>query len=147
VSLADELEAALASLPTRKPEDAALRALSLRYADDLDDCASVSIEGSWFIELIEGLSGRQADVERAKRFVAKVDQVQVLGLLGPKLQAALEALEMTPRARSAVRLPAGGVTPAAKGGPNASAGGDDEDDDLARQRRERDRSATGRRRT
>lgn len=135
MSLADELEAALASLPLRKPEDAAIRALSLRYAEDLDESPSTSIEGSWFIELIEGLSGRQADVERAKRFVAKVDQVQVLGLLGPKLQAALEALEMTPRARSAVKLPAGGVTPAAKNGPNAPGG--DDDDDLARQRRER----------
>lgn len=136
MSVADELEAALASLTTLKPEDAAIRALSRRYADDLDESASVSIEGSWFIELIEGLSGRQSDVERAKRFVAKVDQVQVLGLLGPKLQAALEALEMTPRARSAVRLPAGGTTPPAKSGPNTGTGGETEDD-LSRQRRER----------
>lgn len=135
MSVADELEAALASLTTLKPEDAAIRALSRRYADDLDESASVSIEGSWFIELIEGLSGRQSDVERAKRFVAKVDQVQVLGLLGPKLQAALEALEMTPRARSAVRLPAGGTTPPAKSGP--SSGGGEDEDDLSRQRRER----------
>lgn len=132
MSLADELEEALASLPTRKPQDAALRALSLRYAEDLDDCPSTSIEGAWFIELIEGLSGRQVDVDRAKRFVAKVDQVQVLGLLGPKLQAALESLEMTPKARAAVRLPAGGTVPPAGSGP-----GGDEDDDLAKQRRER----------
>ncbi len=137
MSLADELDAAFAALPLRKPEDAPIRALSRRYADDLDESPSISIEGSWFIELIEGLSRRPADVERAKRFVAKVDQVQVLGLLGPKLQASLEALEMTPRARSAVKLPAGGVTPAAASGP-----GGDEEDDLSRQRRER---ATARR--
>ena len=132
MSLADELETALAALPLRKPEDAAIRALSRRYADDLDESPSISIEGAWFIELIEGLSTRQSDVERARRFVAKSDQLQVLALLGPKLQAALEALEMTPRARSAVRLPAGGVVPAAGNGP----GGEDEDD-LSRQRRER----------
>lgn len=131
MSLADELEEALASLTTRKPEDAAIRALSRRYADDLDESASLSIEGAWFLELIEGLAGRQSDVERAKRFVAKVDQVQVLGLLGPKLQAALEALEMTPRARAAIKIPAGGVVPAAK-----SPGGEEEDD-LTKQRRER----------
>lgn len=132
MSLADELGEVFASLPLRKPEDAPMRALSLRYADDLDESASTSIEGAWLIELIEGLSGRQSDVERAKRFVAKVDQTQVLGLLGPKLQAALEALEMTPRARSAMRAPTGGVVPAAGKGP-----GGDEDDDLSRQRRER----------
>lgn len=131
MSLADELADALAALPTNKPQDAAIRALSVRYAEDLDESPSLSIEGAWFIELVEGLSGRQSDVERAKRFVARVDQVQVLGLLGPKLQAALEALEMTPRARAAVRLPAGGTTPAAGSGP----GGDE--DDLAKQRRER----------
>ncbi|HSL51978.1 MAG TPA: hypothetical protein VK878_23150 [Candidatus Deferrimicrobiaceae bacterium] len=119
-------------MDTLKPQDAALRALSRRYADDLDESASLSIEGAWFLELIEGLSGRQADVDRAKRFVARVDQIQVLGLLGPKLQAALESLEMTPRARSAIRIPTGGVVPAAKAGP----GGEDEDD-LSRQRRER----------
>lgn len=142
MSVADELEAALASIPTLKPEDAAIRALSRRYADDLDESASVSIEGAWFIELVEGLSGRQSDVDRAKRFVARVDQIQVLGLLGPKLQAALEALEMTPRARSAVRLPAGGTTPPAKSGP--SSGGGEDEDDLSRQRRER-ASTRGRR--
>ena len=132
MSLADELDKALASLPTPKPQDVALVALSRRYADDLDESASLSIDGAWFIDLIEGLAGRQSDVDRAKRFVSRVDQVQVLGLLGPKLQAALESLEMTPRARSAVRLPAGGTAPAAKAGP----GGEDEDD-LSRQRRER----------
>lgn len=133
MSLADALEASLASLPTKKPEDAALRALSVRYADDLDESPSISIEGLWLIELVEGLSERVADVERVKRFVAKVDQVAVLGLLGPKLQAALESLEMTPRARAAVRIPTGGTTPAAGNGPN----GGEQDDDLARQRRER----------
>lgn len=131
MSLADELDEALASLPTRKPEDAAIRALSRRYAEDLDESPSISIEGAWLIELIEGLSGRQSDVERAKRFVAKADQLQVLGLLGPKLQASLEALEMTPRARAAVRLPAGGVVPAAGNGP-----GGEKEDDISRQRRE-----------
>jgi hypothetical protein len=131
MSLADELEEALASLTTRKPEDAAIRALSRRYADDLDESPSISIEGQWLLELIEGLSERQADLERARRFVARVDQIQVLGLLGPKLQAALEALEMTPKARAAVRIPAGGTVAAAK-----SPGGEEEDD-LAKQRRER----------
>ncbi len=131
MSVADDLNEALASLPTLKPQDAAIRALSVRYAEDLDDSPSISIEGAWFLELIDGLSGRAADVERARRFVAKVDQVQVLALLGPKLQLALEAMEMTPRARAAVRLPGGGKTGAA-----ASPNGGDEDD-LARQRRER----------
>lgn len=132
MSLADEFEEALAALPLRKPEDAAVRALGRRYADDLDESASTSIEGLWLIELVEGLSGRQSDVERVRRFVAKVDQTQVLGLLGPKFQAVLEALEMTPRARSAVKLPAGGTTPAAGNGPQGG-----EEDDLSRQRRER----------
>lgn len=132
MSLADELEEALASLTTLKPEDAAIRALSRRYADDLDDSPSISLEGAWLIELIEGLSGRQSDVDRAKRFVAKADQLQVLALLGPKLQAALEALEMTPRARAAVRLPAGGTAQAHGDGP-----GGEKEDDLTRQRRER----------
>lgn len=140
MSLADELEEALASLTTLKPEDVAIRALSRRYADDLDESPSISIDGAWLIELIEGLSGRQSDVERARRFVAKADQLQVLALLGPKFQATLEALEMTPKARAAVRLPAGGVNPAPGKGP-----GGDEDDDLTRQRRER--AATRQRRT
>jgi hypothetical protein len=132
VSLADELESALAAVTTRKPEDAAIRALSRRYADDLDESPSISLEGAWLIELVEGLSGRQSDVERVKRFVSKADQLQVLGLLGPKLQAALEALELTPRARSAMRIPTGGVVPAAGNGP-----GGEQEDDLSRQRRER----------
>jgi hypothetical protein len=104
----------------------------------LDDSPSVSIEGTWFLELIESLSERQSDLDRARRFVAKVDQVQVLGLLGPKLQAALEAMEMTPRARAAVRLPTGGV------GSAATASGGDDEDDLTRQRRERAAARTRR---
>lgn len=133
MSLADELDAALGVLPLRSPEDVAIRALSRRYADDIDEAASTSIEGAWLISLIEGLSERQSDVERARRFVAKVDQTQVLGLLGPKLQAALETLEMTPRSRASLRAAAQN---AAHKGQNGPAGGE-EDDDISRQRRER----------
>lgn len=117
------LERALAARPPAA-EDAATAALARRYADDLDEAAVVSAAAGRWLREVEGWMD-PALYERVRAMLDRVEQTAVLGLLGPKLLAALAELGMTPRARADV---------VRRGG----AGGDPpKDDPLAKFRRER----------
>lgn len=93
--LTPAVEASLRALTT-KPEDAALRALVRQYAATVDDAAEVA-EAAALIE--------PEDEDQAKRLVAlqrRVERLVVLAELGPKLQAALDALGASPKSRAAM---------------------------------------------
>jgi hypothetical protein len=89
------VEASLNALAT-KPEDAALRALAVQYATTVDDAAEVA-EAAALIE--------PEDEDQAKYLAAlqrRVERLAVLAELGPKLQAALDALGASPKSRAAM---------------------------------------------
>lgn len=106
--VAEALEKALASLPAVAVQDAALRALARRYACDIDEAALVALDAQRCVEDL--MRHRQGPIDpalldRIRRVHTRIEQTTVLGLLGPKLNAALNDLGMTPKARSAVGTP------------------------------------------
>jgi len=80
--------------------DSGARELALTYAREIDGAELVHVTlGKILREVYE------VDVDLHDRLVgqlARVERVHVLGLLGPKLLAALEALQLSPRARAAI---------------------------------------------
>lgn len=106
--IAEALESALESLPAVAPQDAALRALARRYACDIDEGASVSLDAQRVVEDLYRHRQGPVDpqvIDRLRRVITRIDQTTVLGLLGPKLNQALTDLGMTPKSRSAVGKP------------------------------------------
>lgn len=102
-SMASAVEASLDALK-RKPEDAALVRLVERYAKTIDDAAEIADQAA----LIEPEDDNQA--KRLQALTRRVEHQAVLAELGPKLQAALESLGASPKARAAMQKggPAGG---------------------------------------
>jgi hypothetical protein len=104
------LNAALRSAPAAD-QDAATVALAKRYALELDDAAVVSTA---MTKALRQLSRTEVDMELYEKFealAARIEEVHVTATFGPKLLAALEQLQLTPKARSAVA--AGGGAPRA----------------------------------
>jgi hypothetical protein len=99
------LEAVTESLRalTPKPEDAALHALAREYAEAIDSAIEIA-DAAALIEL--------EDEDQAKRLAAllrRVERQAVLADLGPKLQAALDALGASPKSRAAMQSKGGGA--------------------------------------
>lgn len=95
--LEQEVRETLETLPLR-PEDAALRALVLRYARTIDDSR----------ELAEAASALPYDPDTAvqvARMRQRLEAHAVMSDLGPKLLAALDAAGGTPKARAAAGKP------------------------------------------
>lgn len=116
--LAPALDEALQGLQLQ-PEDGATVALARRYATDLDESAVVAAALAKALRQLR----REVDDELYDRFAAlatRIEDTTVLGLLGPKLLAALTELGMTPRARAAVAGKGG-----APNGADSAAHGDD----------------------
>ncbi|MFJ8966055.1 hypothetical protein ACIRG5_42365 [Lentzea sp. NPDC102401] len=112
-SMASAVASAVAAVK-RRPEDVALVRLIERYAQTIDDAAEIAEQAS----LIE-----PDNVSTANQLAAlkrRVEHQAVLAELGPKLQAALESLGASPKARAAMQ----------KGGP--ARGRDDEKADSKR---------------
>lgn len=106
--IAEALETALTALGSVAAQDAALRALARRYACDLDEAPCVALDGQRVVEDL--MRHRQGPVDpavldRLRRVLTRIEQTTVLGLLGPKLNVALNDLGMTPKARSAIGKP------------------------------------------
>lgn len=88
----------------RKPEDIALVRLVEQYAQTIDDAAEIAEQAA----LIEPEDDNQA--KRLQALARRVERQVVLAELGPKLQAGLESLGASPKARAAMQKggPAGG---------------------------------------
>lgn len=90
------VEATVAALRDRlQPEDEALAALAVEYARTIDRAAVIAAAAAR-LQPTEDLA------EEVKRLAARVSAQATMADLGPKLQAALDALGATPKARSSV---------------------------------------------
>lgn len=130
--IAEALESALTALQDLPAQDAALRALARRYACDIDEAPCVALDGQRVVEdLMRHRDGAvdPALLDRLRRVLTRIEQTTVLAALGPKLNAALNDLGMTPKARQAVGKPA----PVDSGGNGVK----NNEDDFTRIRRER----------
>lgn len=88
--------------------DAATVALAKRYAHELDDAAVVSTA---MTKALRQLARAEVDTDLYDKFeglAARIEAVHVAATVGPKLLAALEQLQLTPKARSAVVTGGGG---------------------------------------
>lgn len=104
--------------------DAATVALAKRYARELDDAAVVSASLTKAMRELESLDPDLHD--RFLSLATRIEETAVAASIGPKLLAALEQLQMTPRSRSAV----------AKGGGSGDGSGKRSALDELRDRRE-----------
>lgn len=77
-----------------KPEDVALVRLVEQYAQTIDDAAEIADQAA----LIEPEDDNQA--RRLQALARRVERQVVLAELGPKLQAGLESLGASPKARA-----------------------------------------------
>lgn len=96
--LAEKVRETLGQL-SLQPEDAAVQALAVEYAETIDRAA----------ELAEKAAEIPYDPDTAQmvaRLKQRVDAHVVMADLGPKLLAALDALGATPKARAATGKPA-----------------------------------------
>lgn len=92
------VQATLDRLP-EQPEDVALRALALRYGRTIDESKALADEAS-------ALPYDPETAVLVARLRAKVDAHQVMVDLGPRLLAALDALQATPKSRTVAGRPA-----------------------------------------
>lgn len=103
-----------AALREAKPStlDSANVALAKLYAAELDNAAVISRSVA---KALEKLRKTEIDPElhyELSQLAARIEEVHVAGLLGPKLLAALEQLHLTPKARAGV-MQGGGAPPSA----------------------------------
>lgn len=88
----------------RESQDAAARALAVRYAAQIDEAAVIAAD----LAELEPEDFDQA--ERIRRLARRVEAQTVLAELGPKLLAVLESLGATPKGRAALgQRPAAGT--------------------------------------
>ena len=84
-----------------EPKDAALRRLAEHYARSIDEARMIAIDARRLLD-----ASAKGDIEIPKRMlnalVKHSESDQVLADLGPRLQAALESLGASPKARAAM---------------------------------------------
>jgi hypothetical protein len=103
------------ALRARTPADAdaATVALAKRYALELDDSATISRAMAKTLRKVLQ-SGQDELYDELLALATRIEEVHVAAVVGPKLLAALEQLQLTPKARSGV-LQGGGVPDAGTG--------------------------------
>jgi hypothetical protein len=107
------------ALRARTPADAdaATVALAKRYALELDDSATISRSLAKTLRKI-ARAGLDAELyDELLALTVRIEEVHVAAVVGPKLLAALEQLQLTPKARSGVLQ--GGGAPDADSGKSA----------------------------
>jgi hypothetical protein len=103
------------ALKAKPPADADLAAVALakRYALELDDSGQISRAVAKALRKVLQ-SGQDELYDELLVLATRVEEAQVAALVGPKLLAALEQLQLTPKARSGV-LQGGGIPDAGTG--------------------------------
>lgn len=123
-TIATALEAAL-DHAEQDDADGATVALARRYARELDEAAVVSAA---ITKALRELGAVNYDLhDKFLALAARIEEAAVAASIGPKLLAALEQLQMTPRARAAV----------VKGGGGNATTGNGAESEMERIRRER----------
>ena len=77
-------------------------ALAKRYALELDDAAVVSKTVHKALEKLRKLDDGEDLFFELSALAVRIEEAHVAGLIGPKLLAALEQLQLTPKARTGV---------------------------------------------
>jgi hypothetical protein len=103
--LAAAVAETLAAVPAQ-PEDAGVRALAARYARTIDEAAALA-------DSLAQLPYDPDTAQQVARLRQRVEAHIVMVELGPKLLAALEALNASPRARAATGKPLAPAGPSA----------------------------------
>lgn len=88
--------------------DGATIALARRYAHELDDASVVARAVTRVIAKVAKLDGGAVVAQELTVLASRIEEVHVAGLIGPKLLAALEELQLTPNARAGVIAGGGG---------------------------------------
>ena len=88
--------------------DTATVALAKRYALELDDAAVVSRAVAKSLRKLSKIDEAAEVYEELFALATRIEEAHVAALIGPKLLAALEQLQLTPKARSVV-VQGGGV--------------------------------------
>jgi hypothetical protein len=104
------------ALRSRTPADAdaATVALAKRYALELDDSATISRSLAKTLRKVARAGLDDELYDELLALTVRIEEVHVAAVVGPKLLAALEQLQLTPKARSGV-LQGGGVPDADSG--------------------------------
>lgn len=99
-SVAESLEFAI-SQAALTPRDVAAVSLARRYAADIDTADVLSVEASKLLRAVGSLAVLDPGLYgRLEALFGRIERVHVLGLLGPKLQAVMTDLGLSPRARN-----------------------------------------------
>jgi len=107
-SILNALNSALRAAPAAD-QDAATVALAKRYALELDDAAVVSRAVLKALEKLRKLDGMDPELHyELTALASRIEEAHVAALVGPKLLATFEQLQLTPKARAGV-LQGGGV--------------------------------------
>lgn len=109
-SVLKALDAALTAAPPAEVDEATV-ALAKRYALELDDAALISTRMTKALRRLDQCDDVDTELfEQFEALAARIEEAHVAALIGPKLLAALEQLNMTPASRKAV---VGGTAPPA----------------------------------
>jgi hypothetical protein len=123
--LRDAVRSAVDAMPWLKESDAAIKALALRLADEIEAAVDRAEEfGALRRELIEDVSA----YKRLQRLEAMCDQTKTVGWLGPQLQGVLKDLAGNPVARKAMKpdQPIGGRIDSLRARANVATAGEDD---------------------
>jgi len=123
--LRDAVQSAVDSMPWLQPSDAAIKALALRLADEIETAADRADEfAALRRELIDDVSA----YKRLQKLEAMCDLTKTVGWLGPQLQGVLKDLAGNPVARKAMKpdQPIGGRIDSLRARANAATAGEDD---------------------
>lgn len=105
--LRDEVETTLGQMRWLGPTDAAMRALALKLAEEIDSARARAEEFS----ALEEMFGPEDDLFlRLRRLEAWCDVAKTVGMLGPRLRDVLKDLGGAPAQRKDFDVPNDGVT-------------------------------------
>jgi hypothetical protein len=98
--LREAVAEAIAGMGWLKPSDQAIRALALRYADEIEEATA---RADLLDELKQEFGGDRDMYKRLQRLEAMCDVTKTVGWLGQQLQGVLRDLGGTPAARKAMQ--------------------------------------------
>lgn len=99
--LATVVRRALASIEDPSPKDQAAGALAVTYAKAIDEANVVAASLTKVLREVAELD--QDTYDRLLPLAVRIERTHVLATLGPKLLATMDALLITPKARSALQ--------------------------------------------
>jgi hypothetical protein len=101
MSLEQALTESFGTLDTAPDRDGAARELALIFARQIDKAAAIRAQADKALKLAEQ-NGDDALTEMVRSLKAKVSEQGTIATIGARLQASIDSLLMSPKARAAV---------------------------------------------